>query len=70
MLATSWLCRYVSEGSQFSVNQELENVKFKLVYVVLPLALQEFMILPVGAPTFSEAMRYGAEVYHHLKVCF
>lgn len=31
------------------------------------LAMQEFMILPVGAPTFSEAMRYGAEVYHHLK---
>ena len=28
---------------------------------------QEFMILPVGAPTFSEAIRYGAEVFHHLK---
>jgi len=31
------------------------------------LAMQEFMILPVGAPSFREAMRYGAEVYHHLK---
>lgn len=31
------------------------------------LAMQEFMILPVGAPSFSEAMRYGTEVYHHLK---
>jgi len=29
--------------------------------------LQEFMILPVGAPTFSEALRYGAEVFHVLK---
>ncbi|PCH85962.1 MAG: phosphopyruvate hydratase [Piscirickettsiaceae bacterium] len=29
--------------------------------------LQEFMILPVGAPTFSEAMRYGTEVFHALK---
>ncbi|TVQ93430.1 MAG: phosphopyruvate hydratase [Deltaproteobacteria bacterium] len=29
--------------------------------------VQEFMILPVGAPTFSEALRYGAEIYHHLK---
>lgn len=29
--------------------------------------IQEFMILPVGAPTFSEALRYGAEIYHHLK---
>ena len=29
--------------------------------------IQEFMILPVGAPSFSEALRYGAEIYHHLK---
>jgi len=31
------------------------------------LPMQEFMILPVGAPSFSEAMRMGAETYHHLK---
>uniref|UniRef100_A0A3Q2HBA6 phosphopyruvate hydratase n=1 Tax=Equus caballus TaxID=9796 RepID=A0A3Q2HBA6_HORSE len=31
------------------------------------LAMQEFMILPVGAANFSEAMRIGAEVYHNLK---
>ena len=31
------------------------------------LDLQEFMIIPVGAPTFGEALRYGAEVFHHLK---
>jgi enolase len=31
------------------------------------LAMQEFMILPVGAPSFKEAMRMGAEVYHNLK---
>ncbi|WP_062071577.1 phosphopyruvate hydratase [Demequina sediminicola] len=29
--------------------------------------IQEFMIAPVGAPTFREAYRYGAEVYHALK---
>jgi enolase len=29
--------------------------------------LQEFMILPVGAPSFSEALRYGTEVFHALK---
>lgn len=29
--------------------------------------LQEFMILPVGAPNFSESVRYGAEVFHALK---
>ena len=29
--------------------------------------IQEFMILPVGAPNFAEALRYGAEVFHSLK---
>jgi enolase len=29
--------------------------------------IQEFMILPMGAPSFSEAVRYGAEVFHSLK---
>ena len=29
--------------------------------------MQEFMILPVGAPSFSEALRWGAEVFHSLK---
>jgi enolase len=28
---------------------------------------QEFMIMPIGAPTFSEALRWGAEVFHNLK---
>ncbi|GLJ46543.1 hypothetical protein SUGI_0980840 [Cryptomeria japonica] len=31
------------------------------------LAMQEFMILPVGASSFKEAMKMGSEVYHHLK---
>ena len=29
--------------------------------------LQEFMIMPLGAPSFSEALRYGTEVFHALK---
>jgi len=29
--------------------------------------IQEFMILPVGAPSFTEALRYGAEIFHSLK---
>lgn len=32
-----------------------------------PIAFQEFMIMPVGAPTFKEALRWGAEVFHALK---
>jgi len=31
------------------------------------LAIQEFMIVPIGAPTFAEALRYGAEVFHTLR---
>ena len=29
--------------------------------------IQEFMIAPVGAPSFSEAIRYGCEIFHSLK---
>jgi len=32
-----------------------------------PIDFQEFMIMPIGAPTFREALRYGAEVFHSLK---
>ena len=32
-----------------------------------PIDFQEFMIMPKGAPTFSEALRYGSEVFHALK---
>src|SRR5213083_1613778 len=32
-----------------------------------PIDFQEFMIVPRGAPSFSEALRYGTEVYHSLK---
>jgi len=32
-----------------------------------PIDFQEFMIMPCGAPSFSEALRYGAEVFHSLK---
>lgn len=31
------------------------------------LAMQEFMILPTGAQTFTEAIKMGTEIYHHLK---
>jgi enolase len=32
-----------------------------------PIDFQEFMIMPKGAPTFAEGLRYGAEVFHELK---
>lgn len=36
--------------------------------LLINLPLQEFMILPVGASSFKEAMKMGVEVYHNLKV--
>ena len=35
--------------------------------LLIKLSLQEFMILPVGASSFKEAMKIGVEVYHHLR---
>ena len=35
--------------------------------LLIKLSLQEFMILPVGASSFKEAMKMGVEVYHHLR---
>lgn len=32
-----------------------------------PIAFQEFMVRPVGAPTFTEALRMGGEIFHNLK---
>src|SRR6201997_4073039 len=32
-----------------------------------PIDFQEFMIMPKGVPTFSEALRAGSEIFHHLK---
>lgn len=32
-----------------------------------PIAFQEFMILPVGATTFKESLRWGTEIFHNLK---
>src|SRR5699024_7648527 len=32
-----------------------------------PIAFQEFMVMPVKAETFSEAMKMGSEIFHHLK---
>ncbi len=34
---------------------------------MLPIAFQELMILPVGATTFKESLRWGTEIFHNLK---
>ena len=45
----------------------LMNIVNGGVHADNPIDFQEFMIMPVGAPSFREALRMGAEVFHTLK---
>lgn len=57
-----------SYGNQTRLPVPLMNVINGGVHADNGLDIQEFMIVPVGAPTFSEALRYGSEVFHALKL--
>jgi enolase len=63
------LCHWISElsGRQMSLPVPSFNIINGGVHAGNSLAMQEFMILPIGAPDFNEALRYGAEVYQTLK---
>lgn len=61
------LYQYLKTGSHFLLPVPLMNIINGGVHANNNLAFQEFMIMPVSAPTFSEALRMGAEVFHHLK---
>ncbi|KMR55612.1 enolase, partial [Staphylococcus aureus] len=43
------------------------NIVYGGSHSYAPVAFQEFMILPVGATTFKEALRWGTEIVHNLK---
>lgn len=59
------LYRYLGNGTKLPV--PLMNVINGGAHADNPLEFQEFMIRPSGAPTFREALRWGAEVFHVLK---
>ncbi len=61
------LYRYLGGALADRLPVPLMNVINGGVHADNPLDLQEFMIVPLGAPTFSEALRAGVEVYHHLR---
>ena len=61
------LYRYFGGSGSMSLPVPMMNVINGGAHANNNLDLQEFMILPVGAPTFREALRYGAEVFHALK---
>jgi enolase len=61
------LYRYFGGSGAMSMPVPMMNVINGGAHANNSLDLQEFMIVPVGAPSFTEAVRYGAEVFHALK---
>ena len=61
------LYRYFGGTSAMTMPVPMMNVINGGAHANNNLDLQEFMIIPVGAPSFREAVRYGAEVFHALK---
>jgi enolase len=61
------LYRYFGGAAPMQMPVPMMNVINGGAHANNNLDLQEFMIVPVGAPTFAEAVRYGAEVFHALK---
>jgi enolase len=61
------LYRYVGGVEAATLPVPLMNILNGGVHADNPIDIQEFMIVPVGAPSLSEAVRWGAEVFHALK---
>ena len=61
------LYRYVGGTNAHLLPVPMMNVLNGGVHADNPIDFQEFMIVPAGAPTFAEALRMGAEVFHTLK---
>jgi enolase 1/2/3 len=61
------LYRYLSDDGPLTMPVPMMNVINGGAHASNNIDIQEFLILPVGAPTFAEALRYGAEIFHALK---
>jgi enolase len=61
------LFRYVGGPTAHILPVPMMNILNGGAHADTSVDIQEFMIAPVGAPTFREALRWGAEVYHELK---
>ncbi|MEK6551286.1 MAG: phosphopyruvate hydratase [Pseudomonadota bacterium] len=61
------LYRYLNPAGPWQLPVPMMNIINGGAHADNSVDLQEFMILPVGAPTFAEALRYGTEVFHALK---
>ena len=61
------LYRYVGGTSARMLPVPMMNIVNGGAHADNPIDFQEFMVMPVGAPTFAEALRMGAEIFHTLK---
>jgi enolase len=61
------LYRYVGGSNARTLPVPLMNILNGGAHADSNVDIQEFMVVPLGAPTFAEALRYGAEVFHALK---
>lgn len=61
------LYRYLGGVNATTLPVPLMNIVNGGVHADNKIDFQEFMIVPVGAPTFSEGLRWGVEIFHHLK---
>jgi len=58
---------YLDQGNGFKMPVPMMNIINGGEHANNSIDMQEFMIMPVGAPSINEALRYGAEVFHALK---
>jgi enolase len=61
------LYRYVGGAKAHTLPAPMMNILNGGKHALNSTDLQEFMVVPLGAPTFAEALRWGAETYHALK---
>ena len=61
------LYRALAERDEYLMPVPMMNIINGGAHANNSVDIQEFMILPVGAPSFSESLRYGAEIFHSLK---
>jgi enolase 1/2/3 len=61
------LYRYIGGVESSLLPVPMMNVVNGGVHADNPIDIQEFMIVPLGAPSFAEALRWGAEIFHALK---
>jgi enolase len=62
-----YLARYSSDASANTLPVPMMNILNGGAHADNSVDVQEFMIMPLGAPSFHEALRWGVEVFHHLK---